>query len=167
MNSKRIKSIVLPILVLIFLSVGFLSCQNPFTWYQSQQDEDGLSDGQDVDGLDGDEGDETGDDPADDLDASKISLQGTSFTLAWDPPADEDVSTYRVYFRFHGDEEWIELDEIDGATTHYTVTYPDLDYGEYDFAVTSLNNEEESDYHTSLDSTAMPETGWFLDWRES
>lgn len=152
MNKKRIQTTVIIISLFIIFSVGFLSCQNPFSWYEGQNDEEEMGDG-------------LGDGSEDNTDVSKISIQGESFTLAWDPPEGETVAGYKVYFRFHGDTEWIELDEIAGDTTSYTVNYPDLDYGEYDFAVTSVHSGTESAYHTSLDATAMPGTGWYLDWQ--
>ena len=142
-NSKRIAKLIIILFAGSFL---LLSCINPFTWYDPKGGDD---------------------DPGEDTEPSKIKVVGISFTLAWDQPSGESVTGYIVYFRDHGDSSWTELDELSGTITEYTVTYPDLDYGKYDFAVTSLNNGEESNLHTSLDPTAEPDTGWYLDWRES
>jgi hypothetical protein len=158
MNKKRIKNAVILMSLFLTFSICFLSCQNPFSWYLNQ--------GGETEDLQEDaDGDDPLEEPEEDPDLSKISLQRDSFTLAWDPPEGETVTGYKVYFRVHGETEWTELDQIAGDTPSYTVSYPELDYGEYDFAVTSIHSGEESAYHTSLDTTAMPESGWYLDWQ--
>jgi len=59
------------------------------------------------------------------------------------------------------------LEETDAVSSEYTVSYPELQYGVYEFAVTAMYSTGESDYHTSLDTTAQPDVGWFLDWQEA
>jgi hypothetical protein len=142
----KIRNILMPLFVLFFLSPVFFSCQNPFVLNNNTND-----------------GNLSGEDQS----ITRIAVKGDSFTLAWDPPAEGNVTEYKLYFRLHGDEKWIKLDKVDGTSTQYTVTYPELDYGEYDFAVTSLYSDSESEYHTSLEQTAKPETGWFLDWQKN
>lgn len=165
MFKKRIKAAVILISLFFIFSTGFLSCKNPFSWnlFMTGDTED-VADGEGT-SVDGEDTNDEADDPLEGSDPSKITVQGESFTLSWDPPENEPVSGYKVYFRVHGETAWIELNETNGNTQTYTVHYPDLDYGEYDFAVTSVHEGDESDYHTSLDTTAMPESGWYLDWQ--
>ena len=40
-----------------------------------------------------------------------------------------------------------------------------MDYGVYDFAVSAVSEQgNESAFHSSLDSTANPFTGWYINW---
>ena len=133
------------ILALVFSLLSF-SCVNPLAYLDSTEDF------------------ETEADP---LAASRQIVEDSSFTIAWDAPESAEVTGYRVYYRVHNETVWTMLDEIDETSLEYTVTYPELEYGEYEFAVTALSSDGESDYHTSLDTTALPDVGWFLDWREA
>jgi hypothetical protein len=103
-----------------------------------------------------------------DLDApEKIPIVTAEFTIAWDPPDEtETPAGYRVYYSPYKEVLWTTLADIDdGETTEYTITREALPYGEYIFAVTSLSEDEsESEKHTSLDDTAEPPSGWYVDW---
>ena len=92
-----------------------------------------------------------------------IVITADHFTLYWDDSADP-VTEYRVYQRAHGGSEWTLL--TGGlASPEVTVTQVDLLYGMYEFAVSSVSVDGvESELHTSLDETADPGTGWYLDW---
>jgi hypothetical protein len=95
-----------------------------------------------------------------------IQISAEQITLEWDPPA-STVSSYEVYFRMHGTENW----QIIGSTSEvsqpkYTILHSDVGNGDFDFAVVAVDSiAARSDYHTSLDDTARPDTGWYLIWR--
>jgi len=98
-----------------------------------------------------------------------VTVTGSSFTLAWDRSATADpadpVASYNVYYRVHGTYAWTLLGSTGTLTESFTVTSALLDYGVYDFAVTSVTTTgAESEPHTSLDDDADPQTGWFVDW---
>lgn len=97
-----------------------------------------------------------------------IEVVGSEFVLEWDAPVSGNtVDSFNVYYRIHGDIDWIILRNVPASTTpSLTVSRVDLTHGVYDFAVTSVDvMGNESDMHTSFDSTAYPATGWFLDWK--
>ena len=101
---------------------------------------------------------------------SVLTVSGTSFTLAWDAPTDsgtdDPLASYNVYFRSRGTYPWTYLGGTAGLVESFEVTTAMLDYGIYEFAVTSVaTSGAESDPHTSLDDTADPQSGWFIDWR--
>jgi hypothetical protein len=85
--------------------------------------------------------------------------------LAWDPPA-EDVEQYELYYRLHGESDWVLLDTVPASPNpQYTISYEDFGDGEFEFGVVSVRGTAESAMHTSLDSSADPRTGWYLRWQ--
>ena len=99
-----------------------------------------------------------------------VAVTGSSFTLAWDAPADVDpadpLASYNVYYRAHGTWPWTLLGSAGAGVESYVVDTAELDHGVYDFAVTSVTESgAESEPHTSLDDDATPATGWYVDWR--
>ncbi|WP_319417155.1 fibronectin type III domain-containing protein [Marispirochaeta aestuarii] len=92
------------------------------------------------------------------------TVDGDSFTLAWNPSESEDLLGYNVYYRPHETETWLFL--IDSDEAQLEVTSAMLPGGDYEFAVSSYTATEESDLHTSLDETANPDTGWYLVWNQ-
>jgi hypothetical protein len=101
--------------------------------------------------------------PAPKLEA--ITTNAEEITLEWDAPIATAVS-YDVYVRTHAGSVWQVLGSV-GAMPQpeYTVLHSALGNGEYDFAIIAVNDEgDRSAYHTSLDSTAQPNTGWYLAW---
>ncbi|NBF40229.1 MAG: hypothetical protein GVY14_07420 [Spirochaetes bacterium] len=94
-----------------------------------------------------------------------VTVRAESFTLAWDPPADA-VSGYDVFYRSRGSESWVQLADVAASgNPSYLVSTSSLSYGTYEFAVASyVEGEGLSDYHTSLDSSADPGRGWYLEW---
>ena len=99
-----------------------------------------------------------------------ISITGPRFTLAWDRGESDDptdpVARYNLYYRANGTYPWTLLGTTGSLVEQFEVSTDILDYGVYDFAVTSVTaSGAESDPHTSLDDTADPQTGWFADWR--
>jgi len=97
-----------------------------------------------------------------------IRVSGASFVLAWDP-APQQVSTYNVYYRSRGAGQWRVLGDVAaGASPSYRVTTGELSHGSYEFAVRAIAvSGEEAGFHTSLDDTAEPGTGWYLRWTSS
>jgi hypothetical protein len=116
------------------------------------------------DGGDGD-GQTTGTDP------DEIEVTEESVTLAWDSPS-PDIDFYKLLFRIHGanpPESWLVLEENLSAnpTPEYTVNNADIGNGVFDFGVVAKDldaDTEESSLHSSLDTTAQPDTGWYLIW---
>jgi hypothetical protein len=152
----------LQLIALLFAAFALLSCQNPLNFTDEKigfVDNDGNGNSDNPDNPDDPDGGQDG--------VAPIQVKGESFTLAWNPPQDGSVTGYRLYFRTHGDQNWSELEQVDAGTTEYTVNHPELDYGQYDFAVTSLDSGDESDYHSSLDETAQPSGGWYMEWQQS
>ena len=131
-----------------------LSCSNPFVDFTADSKTGGAYE-----------------DELSEKEAEAIVIDRSTFTLAWNPPSEVDgtdsVYGYRIYYRPHGEQKWFILDTLERSRTEYTVIYPKIDYGEYEFAVASIQAGDESDLHTSLDTTATPGTGWYLEWRES
>jgi hypothetical protein len=93
----------------------------------------------------------------------KVAISGSSFTLAWD---DEPLgtSTYSVYTRPHGGSLWAPV--VKGlASPSLVVTNALLPYGSYEFAVSRVSADGvESTLLTSLDASAIPDTGWYIEW---
>lgn len=100
---------------------------------------------------------------------SAIVVTGAEFVLAWDAGSstspDDPLVGYTLYYRSRGTHEWSLLGTTTATQRSFTVGTAQLAYGEYDFAVTSRSaSGGESDLHTSLESTARPEYGWYLRW---
>jgi hypothetical protein len=93
----------------------------------------------------------------------KIAVSGSEFTLAWDD-APLDQSTFIVYVRPHGSSQWNSIAK-GLASYSLVITNGMLSYGSYEFAVSRVSaGGAESDRTTSLDTSAIPNTGWYLDW---
>ena len=85
--------------------------------------------------------------------------------LAWDPPQETAVTGYRIYYRVLGSHVWQFLDEVTASVSpEYVVESSALPHGMYEFAVSSLDGAEESEFHCSMDDSADPATGWFAVW---
>ena len=105
-------------------------------------------------------------------DPLSILIQGDHFTLAWDDDfssiagnANRAVS-YRVYYRPHGSYYWRFLDEtVASGSPRLIISSEYLDFGIYDFGVSAINGSgSESSIHSSLDNTADPFCGWYINW---
>jgi hypothetical protein len=94
-----------------------------------------------------------------------LTSSAAQITLEWDAPP-EAVTSYDVYSRSHGASLWQVLGSVSAVPQpEYTILHSALGNGEYDFAVVAVNDQgDRSDYHTSLDPTAQPDTGWYLEW---
>ena len=105
-------------------------------------------------------------------DALEIVVKGNQFTLAWDPggpviPNNPGrVAAYNVYYRDHGSYYWRYLATIeDPNNPECLITDKDIDYGVYDFAVSAVGADGGvSAFHSSLDRTADPICGWYINW---
>lgn len=102
----------------------------------------------------------------------EIVVKGESFTLAWDPggpeiPNDPNaVIQYNVYYRAHGSYYWrLLMEVVSSGNPECVITSEAMDYGRYDFAVSAVSKQgSESALHSSLDRTANPFTGWYINW---
>jgi hypothetical protein len=88
-------------------------------------------------------------------------------TLAWDPP-ETAVESYKLLFRAHGTNDWYLLGQIQAEPNpQYVINHADVGDGVFDFGVTAANSQgHESSMHTSMDTTAQPDTGWYLVWQQ-
>ena len=104
--------------------------------------------------------------------ALEIIVKGSSFTLAWDSGGPEIPNNpnravdYKVYYRAHGSYYWRFLMEVESTgSLECVITDKYIDYGRYDFAVSAVSEQgNESTFHSSLDRTANPFTGWYINW---
>jgi hypothetical protein len=98
--------------------------------------------------------------------AGSVTVTSSQITLQWDPPP-EAVSTYRVYSRTHGGSQWTLLGEAPAASQpEYTIQQTTVGKGEFDFAVVAVDlGGVSSEFHTSLDATADPTSGWYVVWK--
>lgn len=102
----------------------------------------------------------------------EIVVKGDHFTLAWDAGGSEipndpgRVVQYKVYYRVHGSYNWQFLMEVENSgSPECLVTSKDMDYGRYDFAVSAITEQQGvSALHSSLDRTADPFSGWYINW---
>jgi hypothetical protein len=107
-----------------------------------------------------------------DLDFSQINKPGQcvlmnqeSFTISWDYD-DTAADEYRIYYRTHGTYLWNYLGTTgSGSIQSFSIDQSLLSYGVYDLAVSTVIGEEESELHSSMDDTAIPATGWYIDWQ--
>jgi hypothetical protein len=101
------------------------------------------------------------------VDTQAIASSAEQIVLQWDAPADATIARYDVFFRVHGAADWTFLGQAPtAAQPEYTVLHSILGNGNFDFAVASVNAENQSSvFHTSLDATAQPSTGWYIAWQ--
>ncbi|MCK4796044.1 MAG: fibronectin type III domain-containing protein [Spirochaetes bacterium] len=95
-----------------------------------------------------------------------IKIYESSFTLSWDSPCDASPDSYRIYYKPHNSLIWKFLNELPADITfEYEINYTDLDNENiHDFGVTAIYNETESEPHYSLEASACPSTGWYVEW---
>ena len=103
-----------------------------------------------------------GDDP------SGLTSSAAEVTLAWDPPP-SSIQAYKLFFRIHDTSSWLSL--IDNLpadpSPQYTVQHIAVGDGIFDFGVKAVNAEAaESNMHISVETTAQPDTGWYLVWEQ-
>ena len=101
-------------------------------------------------------------------DPQGVSTSATEVTLAWDPPL-SSVATYKLFFRIHDTSTWYSLaDDLPAdPAPQYTVQHSAVDNGIFDFGVVAVSAESaESRMHMSVETTAQPDTGWFLVWED-
>lgn len=95
-----------------------------------------------------------------------------SITLRWDAPLGVlsgplAIASYRLFYRRHGDPRWYEVQEIPAAQgTFCVLRHASFGDGAFDFAVESVDGAgDASVLHTSADSNAVPEGGWYVLWQ--
>ncbi len=104
--------------------------------------------------------------------ATEIIIRSERFTLAWDnneitiPNESSSIKCYKIYYKFHNATTWTFLKNTpDGKTVEISISKDILDYGIYDFGVAAQYNDDSiSELHSSLDKSADPITGWYLNW---
>jgi hypothetical protein len=98
-------------------------------------------------------------------DPRPIASDSTQVILAWDPPPSA-VTTYRLLFRIHGTNEWYSLAQMPAdPEPEFPVGRAEIGGGAFDFGVKAVNAEgAESPLHFSLETTAQPDSGWYLIW---
>lgn len=97
----------------------------------------------------------------------KISITEENFTVSWSN-SETTADSYKIYYRAHGSSDWIYLSTTaSGSVLEYTIDQSILPYGTYDIAVSTVTGSLESELHTSMDDTASPSTGWYIDWQET
>ncbi len=105
----------------------------------------------------------------------QIFLKKDSIEIKWDPPELQQtnvsipVQSYKIYYKTHGSDTWILLNEIPySEKPYFKINKKELEPGMYDFAVSAVyENSRESILHSSLDNTAKPTSGWYLLWIHS
>ena len=107
------------------------------------------------------------------LEPLMIPVTAESFTVAWDTSS-SSVDEYVLYYRPHGETHWHTLSAVDagaaeGGSVAFEVNKDVLEAGpgEYEFAVSSVYDGEESELHTSLCEEAEPDRGWYVSWELS
>jgi len=101
-------------------------------------------------------------------DPQEVSSTAAEVTLAWDPPP-SSIAAYRVLFRIHDCSSWYSLDDDLAAepAPEFTVQHTAVGSGIFDFGVIAVDAEDaESAMHLSLETTAQPDTGWYLVWED-
>ncbi len=103
--------------------------------------------------------------------ATEIIIHSENFILAWDGNditlnSSSSVICYKVYFKKHNTHTWTFLkDTIDSDITEITISDEILDYGIYDLGVAAQADDNSiSEIHSSLDLTADPTNGWYINW---
>ena len=117
------------------------------------------------DGTDQSEaGSDTGTDPIANFEA--IVVDADSFVLAWEDDNPDAVSEYSIYYRVHGAEDWTILTSLaPDDELQLTIDESLLARGQWDFGILStMDDGTDTTMHTSLENTAIPEAGWYLDW---
>lgn len=103
----------------------------------------------------------------------EVAVTGSRFTLAWEeakgpgvPDSPSGLRHYEVFYRPLGTLDWRLLGQTAGQQPVYTVAWPSLTYGEYEFAVRSVSQDGVvSEMHGSRDFDAWPPGGWYLNWK--
>ena len=95
-----------------------------------------------------------------------IPITAPQIVLQWDPPSGSGVTGYIVSFRIHGTTSWTTLATIPASSQpSYTIPYASVGAGSFDFGVTAVESDgTDSPTHSSLDATADPTSGWYLNW---
>ena len=96
----------------------------------------------------------------------RIMISDSSFTLAWDTDSSSEEA-YRIYARTRGAYDWTFIEEQPASSgLKFVIDSSKLAFGTWEFAVSSIENGIESELHTSMDDSALPATGWYIDWIE-
>ena len=100
----------------------------------------------------------------------EIVIKSDRLLLEWDPPSSAglaaDPANYRIYHREPGSSGWNLLADISATNEpSFHIGTDILAYGRYEFAVSAVDiDKHASTLHTSIDHTAYPTTGWYVNW---
>lgn len=95
-----------------------------------------------------------------------VLVEADSFVLAWNDDSPDSAARYTVFYSMHGTEDWTELTSVSSENgLQIEIDESLLARGEWDFGIISSSNAgEDSAMHTSLETSAIPTTGWYLVW---
>ncbi|MFZ7131897.1 MAG: hypothetical protein ACOWWR_06025 [Eubacteriales bacterium] len=102
--------------------------------------------------------------------AQEIMVRGNYLTIEWDNPffieEANKIKTYRIFIRSHGTYGWTFVSgKAYSEQTSFTIEKGDLRSGKYDIGVAIVTTDGEmTAIHSSLDNTAIPQTGWYIFW---
>jgi len=102
----------------------------------------------------------------------EVFISGDYFMIAWDHRSaeyvyeEENTSYFKVYYREHGTLKWKFLSDYPHEEEpQFLISRNLLNFGVYDFGVSYVNKKGfESPMHSSLEVTASPVVGWYVNW---
>ncbi len=99
-------------------------------------------------------------------DIEEIFRTTSVVTLNWSYGDISSIQSYKVYYRAHGDSNWIYLNTISESTSYLLeISNSVIGNGSWDFGVSAVDSSDnESEIHSCMDIAADPSTGWYLLW---
>ena len=88
------------------------------------------------------------------IDEYKVfNIYTDSITLEWDG----ESRIYNVYYKIHLSNDWVFIAQVEDNS----IIVNKIGTGKFDFGVSNGDSQE---IHSSLDNTAIPENGWYINW---
>lgn len=98
-------------------------------------------------------------------DECAVLYSEATLTLKWDYDDEMPIEYFRLYFKAHGSPNWTSMILLTKITeAEATINHNKLGDGSWDFGVSAVVNNTESEIHSSMDHSASPETGWYIKW---
>ena len=99
------------------------------------------------------------------LENMEVNYSKSSLTLEWEYDMTTPVDYFNLYYRDHNSSYWTLLESTESTLAEFTLSYNQIGNGSWDFGVTSVALDgAESDIHSSLDTTALSDTGRYITW---